>query len=422
MHAQSAIRPDRTVPLLIWVGIAIVVATVIAVFFIGRSDPGSAAPAAVPSPSSSTDAAGEGALDAELEGALEAALDEAFAATTLPGVIVGLWIPGEGEWVSARGTSELGTDQPMGTDNQQKIGSITKTITTSVALQIIGEGTLGLTLDDTIDQWYPDFPEASRITVRMLMNMSSGIGASGIEQVERICANPYAEADPEGVIAIGAATPRTGFAPGEGFTYSNFNTFILGRILEKTTGEDLGTLIEERIVVPFEMTRSRFAPDGRLEAPLSHGYSLFCPEMPQPTDTVDWSNAESWAAGGMVSTLDDIHAWGRALGAGAGITPEVLAARYTDIAPSSGADGIGYGLGVQVHRDLATGCILDLGHTGAEPGYGTNLNYFATTDSVFVVFANGDGGTGEEIFTVVQALYPVFQSSVTKLPTEPCTT
>jgi len=420
MHAQSAIGRDRTVPVLIWVGIAIVIGAVIAVFFIGRSDSDAAAPtASVPPPA---ETAVEGSLDGELKAQLEAALDEAFAATTLPGVVIGLWIPDEGEWVSARGTSELDADEPMTADHQQKIGSITKTITTSVALQVIGDGTFGLTLDDTIDRWYPDFPEASRITVRMLMNMSSGIGASGIQQVERICANPYAAADPEAVIAIGAATPRTGFAPGEGFTYSNFNTFILGRILEKTTGKDLGTLIEERITRPFEMTRSRFAPDGQLDAPLSHGYTLFCPEMAQPTDTVEWSNAESWAAGGMVSTLDDIRTWGRALGAGAGITPELLIARYGDVAPSSGADGIGYGLGVQVHRDPATGCILDLGHTGAEPGYGTNLNYFATTDSVFVVFANGDGGTGEEIFTVVQALYPLFQSLVTEVPTEPCTT
>ena len=164
------------------------------------------------------------------------------------------------------------------------------------------------------------------------MNMSSGIGESGIAQVQRICADPHAVADPEATIAIGAETPRTGFAPGEGFTYANTNTFLLGRILEQVTGEGLGDLIEQRITEPFEMTRSRFAPDGQLEAPLTHGYTLFCPDMPQPTDTVDWSNAESWAAGGMVSTLDDIHKWGSALGAGAGLSPEMLAARYDDTA------------------------------------------------------------------------------------------
>ncbi|WP_238702552.1 serine hydrolase domain-containing protein [Microbacterium caowuchunii] len=358
-------------------------------------------------------------MDPELVTALEAALDESFGATQLPGILVGLWIPGHGEWVASRGTANLETGEPMKAGNQQKIGSITKSIVTSVALQIIGEGTSGIALEDTIDRWYPEFPEASRITVRMLMNMSSGIGPPGMEQIERICADPQASPDPERVIAIGAATPRTGFAPGEGFSYSGFNTFILGRILERQTGDDLAGLIQARIIEPFGMNRSRFAPDGQVEAPSTHGYSLFCPGMPQPTDTIEWSNAESWAAGGMVSTLDDMHAWGRALGSGAGIAPDLLRARYA-AAPGSETDGLGYGLGVMVHRDVATRCILALGHTGAEPGYGTNVTYFTGTDAVFVAFANGDGGTGEEIFQVTQALRPLFPSTVSEVPTQTC--
>lgn len=392
---------------------------VAAVACIGLVACAAASPAsdAAPSPVSPTPTP---ALDPQLVAALESTLDESFAATQLPGILVGLWIPGQGEWVASRGTANLETGEPMEPGNQQKIGSITKTIVTSVALQLIGEGASGLALEDTIDRWYPDFPEASRITVRMLMNMSSGIGPPGMEQIGRICADPHAAPDPEGVIAIGATTPRSGFAPGEGFTYSGFNTFILGRILEQTTGEELAVLIRDRITEPFGMSRSRFAPDGQVEAPATHGYTLFCPDMPQPTDTIDWSNAESGAAGAMVSTLEDMRAWGLALGAGAGITPELLTARYGDIAPTSGTGGLGYGLGVQVHRDAATGCILDLGHSGAEPGYGTNVTYFATTDAVFVAFANGDGGTGEEIFPVIQALQPVFASAVTKPPSQPC--
>ena len=422
MHAQPNVPTERRFPLLIVVGIAVVLAVIVAVLLTGCGGAGTAAPVESDTPAATAPSPeGAATLDPQLVAQLDAALDESFEASGLPGVIVGLWVPGQGEWVAARGTAELENDDPMTTDSQQKIGSITKTITTTVALQVIGEGEHDLTLDDTIDRWYPDFPEASRITVRMLMNMSSGIGESGIAQVQRICADPHAVADPEATIAIGAATPRTGFAPGEGFTYANTNTFLLGRILEQVTGESLGDLIEQRITEPFGMTRSRFAPDGQLEAPLTHGYTLFCPDMPQPTDTVDWSNAESWAAGGMVSTLDDIHKWGSALGAGAGLSPQMLAARYTDTAQPLSADGIGYGLGLSVHRDPATGCLLDLGHTGAEPGYGTNLNWFATTDSVFVVFANGDGGTGEQVFGVVRALYPVFQSTVTVVPTEPCT-
>ncbi|HEX6365443.1 MAG TPA: hypothetical protein VF000_04795, partial [Agromyces sp.] len=61
-------------------------------------------------------------LDAELVAQLEAALDEGFAASAIPGVIVGLWIPGESEWVSERGVADVETGEPMSRDNQQKIG------------------------------------------------------------------------------------------------------------------------------------------------------------------------------------------------------------------------------------------------------------------------------------------------------------
>ncbi|HEY6801114.1 MAG TPA: serine hydrolase domain-containing protein, partial [Agromyces sp.] len=293
-------------------------------------------------------------LDPALRAELEAALDEGFAASGIPGVIVGLWIPGEDEWVSARGVADVETGEPIGRDNQQKIGSITKTIVGTVMLQVIGEPEFDVGLDDTLDRWYPEFPEASNITVRMLLNHSSGIGESGRPQVDRICSDPYAIPTPDELIAVGAATPRADFAPGEGFEYANTNYFLLGGILEQVTSADLATLIDERITEPFDMDRSRFAPDGQVVAPLTHGYSLFCPALGEPADTLDWSNGESWAGGAMVSTLDDLHAWGEALGEGAGVTAELQAARYADVAVVPGQTGGGYGLGAGVEIDVDT--------------------------------------------------------------------
>ena len=360
--------------------------------------------------------AAESALDPALVAQLEAALDEGFAASGMPGVTVGLWIPGQGEWVATRGVSDLETDEPMARANQSKIGSITKTLVGTTALQIIGDGGTDLTLDDTIDRWYPDFPEADRITVRMLLNMSSGIASPGEAQIDRICADPYSTITPDEYIAIGAATPREPYAPGDGFTYSGVNTFLLGRILEKTTGTDLTTLLDEHLIGPLGMTRSRFAPDGQLSAPLTRGYSLFCPtSAPVLTDTTDWYNREAWAAGAMLSTIDDLHTWGVALGEGFGLTSDMLAARVTDVAPGSG-----YGLGVSVRIDPATGCTLGLNHSGAEPGYGADVTYFTTTGSVFALLGNGDGGTGVAFYEVSKSLAPVLLSAAEVPPTESC--
>jgi D-alanyl-D-alanine carboxypeptidase len=362
-------------------------------------------------------AAASSSLDPALVARLEAALDDGFAASGMPGVMVGLWIPGQGEWFSSRGVSDLTTNEPMDRADQSKVGSITKTFVGTLALQLIGDGEVGLTLDDTIDRWYPDFPEAERITIRMLLNMSSGIASPGDAQIERICADPYSTITPDEYIAIGAATPREPYAPGAGFTYSGVNTFLLGRILEKVTGADLTTLLDDHLIGPLGLTRSRFAPDGQLTAPLTRGYSLFCPPGAGVlTETTDWYNHEAWAAGAMLSTLDDLHTWGLALGEGFGLTPDLRAARVTDVAPGSG----GYGLGVGVRVDPATGCTLGLSHNGAEPGYGANVSSFTTTGSVFALIGNGDGGTGEAFFEVYKVLAPVLLEAAEVPPTESC--
>jgi D-alanyl-D-alanine carboxypeptidase len=350
--------------------------------------------------------AAESSLDPALVAELEAALDEGFAASGMPGVTVGLWIPGQGEWVATRGVSDRETSEPMDRANQSKIGSITKTLVGTTALQIIGAGDTGLTLDDTIDRWYPDFPEASRITVRMLLNMSSGIASPGMAQIDRICADPYSTITPDEYIAIGAATPREPYAPGDGFTYSGVNTFLVARILEKVTGTDLTTLLDEHLIGPLGMTRSRFAPDGQVTAPLNHGYSQFCPPNdPVLTDTTDWFGHESWAAGAMVSTIDDLHTWGVALGEGFGLTSDLRVARVTEVGPGSG-----YGLGVNTITDPATGCTIGLTHAGAEPGYGADVIYLQTTGSVYALLGNGDGGNGEAAFAVTKALGPILLS------------
>ncbi|MGH3703354.1 MAG: serine hydrolase domain-containing protein [Agromyces sp.] len=365
-------------------------------------------------------AASAPSLDSALRAELEAALDEGFAASGMPGVIVGVWIPGEDEWVSTRGVADVETGEPIGRDNQQKIGSITKTIVSTVMLQVIGEPEFDVALDDTLDRWYPEFPEASNITVRMLLNHSSGTGEAGRAQVDRICSAPHAIPTPDELIAVGAATPRADFAPGTGFEYANTNYFLLGGILEQVTGADLATLIHDRITEPFGMDRSRFAPDGKVTAPLTHGYSDFCPELGEPADTVDWSNGESWAGGGMVSTLDDLHAWGEALGEGAGVTPELQAARYADVAVIPGQAGAAYGLGTGLEIDVDTECVTSVTHAGAEPGYGTNLAYYPATGAVFAILGNGDGGTGDASTEVLNALGPLLRSPLLGSTPVPC--
>ena len=93
---------------------------------------------------------------------------------------------------------------------------------------------------------------------------------------------------PDEIIAKGAALPRAPFPPGEGYQYSSLNTIVVGRILEKVTGQGFGDLLEARLLGPLGLDRTRLDMDGRLEPPFSHGYTDFCPNLPPLTDTSAW--------------------------------------------------------------------------------------------------------------------------------------
>jgi D-alanyl-D-alanine carboxypeptidase len=269
----------------------------------------------------------------------------------------------------------------MTPDMQAPIGSITKTFTVLIALHLVGQGSLRL--DDTIDHWYPWIDDASLITVKMLMNHSSGIADIGQQQVDLHCADPDRFVDPEELIEIGAALPRAPFAPGDGFLYSSTNTIILGRILEKVTNQSYVSLISEHLLEPLRLRRTKLDTDGRLDPPFSHGYTDFCPNRPPDTDTSRWVQF-SFAAGALASTLDDLHAWGVALGEGFGVTKKLRHARIDDVAPGSNT-----GLGVVIQFDPRTNYVISLGHAGSEPGYSANVQYYTCSGAVWALIGNG---------------------------------
>jgi D-alanyl-D-alanine carboxypeptidase len=282
----------------------------------------------------------------------------------------------------------------MCADLQAPIGSVTKTFTSLLALQLAGEGQLGL--EDTIDRWFPDVPEASSITLAMLMNHSSGFADISQIQLDVRCHEPERDLSPDELIAEGVALPRADFAPGDGNQYSSVNTIILGRILEEITGQGYGALMQARLLSPLKLARTRLNTEGVLEAPYMHGYTDFCPNLPPLTDTSDWALA-AFSAGALASTLDDLHAWGVALGEGFGLTPELNQRRLDEE------------LGLGVQREPSTGRVISFGHAGSEPGYGANVQYYPCTGTVWALMVNGDSGTAQPLVDVLQALDPLIR-------------
>jgi D-alanyl-D-alanine carboxypeptidase len=329
---------------------------------------------------------------------LDAALFKSWGG--LPGGATAIVIvPGRGRWVGAVGYADDERKRPMTPAMQSLIGSVTKTYTAMLVLQEVATGRLSL--DDRLSRWYPEIPKAEEITLAMLLNMSTGIADYLNEDVvtvaKELMVDPGRRYLPDALIAQGAAMPRTFDVPGTEFSYSNTNTVILGRILEKETGLSLETLLQDRLFGPLRMNRSFLDTSGRLRAPHAQTYSDVYVINGSGTKvglTTDWSQSIVWAAGGLASTIGDLGRWGRTLGTGRGAIPPALAAQRLDnCSPATNPTpdvSMAYCLGLVVARDTASGQLRTLWHNGRVFGAVAYVGYYPATGAVVAVIANSD--------------------------------
>jgi D-alanyl-D-alanine carboxypeptidase len=137
---------------------------------------------------------------------IKAAIDRGLAQTGTGGAAFGISIPGRRTYVAARGVADTATRRRMTARLPAPIGSITKTLTVTILLQLAEERKVDL--DATIDRWYPQIAQADRITLRMLANMTSGIGDYVNAVIPQVCARPQRRWRPDELIRIGAGVAR----------------------------------------------------------------------------------------------------------------------------------------------------------------------------------------------------------------------
>lgn len=329
---------------------------------------------------------------------LNAALRDAWAG--LPGgAVATVIVPGHGRWTGAVGYGNNESKRPMAPNMQSPIASVTKTFTAMLVLQEIQAGRLDL--DDRLARWYPSIPRADDITIAMLLNMSSGIADYLNGDIpgtaKQLFADPRHIYRPDALIAKGAAMPRAFESPGTDYSYSNTNTVILGRILEKETGQGYAELLRERLFTPLDLTRTFLDQSGRLRAPHVQNYSSIYalkPGAPPVGRTTTWSQSIAWAGGGLASTVGDLGRWGRTLGTGRGaISPGMASARLQQCAPpalETTSITMSYCLGVLKVTDRATGKTITLWHNGRLFGTVSYVGYYPITGAVVAVMSNSD--------------------------------
>jgi D-alanyl-D-alanine carboxypeptidase len=312
---------------------------------------------------------------------VQATLDSIRAGGAFPGMSAGIALP-DGQVLSlATGLADTALRTRLEPDALLLAGSVGKTYVAAVALQLVSEGKLGL--DEPIstylgtEPWFSRLPNAATITVRMLMNHTSGLVRYEFkpEFTRDLTASPDKVWRPAELVAYILDTEAP-FPAGGGWDYSDTNYIVLGMIIERVAGATLNDEIARRLLRPLGLTRT--VPSDRREIPgLAQGYAG--PGNPfGGTDAmiVDGKFAINpqfeWAGGGYAVSGGDLARWAKALYEGRAFDASLVAAMVEGVPAKLGPEAR-YGLGVIV-RPTPLG--PSWGHSGFFPGYVTEMRYF----------------------------------------------
>jgi D-alanyl-D-alanine carboxypeptidase len=321
-------------------------------------------------------------LDAGTAQRLDTAIQLAMTTASVPGAIVGIWAPG-GSYTRAFGVADKATGAAMKTDFFSRIGSVTKTFTVTGVLQLADQGRLGL--DDPIAKYVDGVPRGDEITLRELARMQSGLyNYSDTDAFQQaLGADPYRHFSPQELLGWAFAQPEV-FPPGEGMQYCNTNTILLGLVVERVSGQALPDYIHDRIAMPLGLRDTIFPTTNAFPAPHAQGYTNVTPSGAITTST-DWDPSWAWAAGAMISTLDDMRIWAPALATGQLLSPAMQAQRLQTVGSPGLPPQDGYGLGI-----FNVGGWI--GHNGSLPGYQTVSVYLPQQQTTLVILTNTDVG------------------------------
>ncbi|MER6395511.1 serine hydrolase domain-containing protein [Kitasatospora sp. NPDC001603] len=344
--------------------------------------PVQAAPVAVAA--TAADRSADGRPPHGLDPALAARLDEAIECTRLeagiPGVIVGLWLPGRGTYVRSSGVADTVTGAPMRTDFNMRIGSETKTFTATAVLELVDDGLVGL--DTPIASYLDGVPDGEHITVRQMLEMRSGLFSYTADPAfqQALLSDPTRSFTQQEVLAY-AFTHQNVFAPGAAFQYSNTNYVLLGLLVEKLGGMPLKDFVHQRVTGPAHLDHTFLPTGAEFPQPHAHGYTdqTLSGDV---ADTTDWNPSWGWAAGAMISDLHDLRRWAKVVATGTLLSPATQAQREKFITVP-GFDGAGYGLGLfRTHGWV--------GHNGSLPGYESVTMYLPEQEATMVLLINTD--------------------------------
>lgn len=294
----------------------------------------------------------------------------------LPGLAVLVARDGMILYQGGFGFADLERKTPVTAETKFRIGSVSKQFTAAAMLRLADEGKLSL--DDTLEKWFPEFPRAREITLHHLLTHTSGIHSytSKPDFMARVSAPITADE----LIAFFRDDPPD-FAPGERFLYNNSGYFLAGEVVAKVSGQPLEGFLREAFFEPLGMRDTGVFVNSNPPSGAAVGYSM---AEGKATPALDWDMSWAGGAGAMYSTVGDLFRWNEALFGGRVLKPETLTKMTTAAKLPPDAD-MSYGYGVVVGALNRLACVS---HGGGLNGWSSDLLRFPDQRSTVVALAN----------------------------------
>lgn len=313
---------------------------------------------------------------------LQLKLDEWHKAGRFPGATLGVALANGESFGLAVGYSDRDAKTAMKPNDRMLAGSVGKTFAAATALQLVKEGKIHL--DDKVEKylggesWFSRLPNAKEITVRQLMNHTSGLVRYEFKDqfTHDLTTNPEKRWQPAELVAY-LLDEKPPFPAGQGWDYSDTNYIVLGMIIEKVTGKKFYDESNRRLIKPLKLTNT-IPQDGLRLAGVVQGYAGpnnpfgGKDEMIQSGKFVINPQFE-WTGGGYASTAEDLARWAKMIYEGKAFSADLLSQVLDGVpAPMLGRE-TRYGLGVIIRKTAAG---TSYGHSGFFPGYMTDMMYF----------------------------------------------
>ncbi len=285
----------------------------------------------------------------------------------------------------ARGRADLDAGTPLAPGDRFRIGSITKQFAAAGVLALVDAGQVKL--DDPLSKYVPDYPGGERITVLQLLNHTSGV--KSYTGIPGYMAGPIrSDLTTAQLIDVFKSLP-VDFEPGAEWAYNNSGYVLVGALIEAASGQPWHEYLRRTFFEPLGMRDTGYGHDPAVVARQVKGYTFdggtSVPAMPL-------SMTQPHAAGALVSSVDDLLIWNRALHEGRVLKPETYRQMITPVGKAA-QPGVGYGFGLAVDtvRDRP-----QLQHGGGIFGFSTQLSYLPGPDITVAVLENDDTFPGRE--------------------------